>query len=167
MTWKNPIWIAGQIDNNDFYVKFTARFSEIMSQTKEGDEVTVFINSPGGESHTALGIYDLLSQCRRNTIGIVSGIAHSGASLILQACVKRTMTRSSNLMLHKSTVQVGGSVGNAQAALDQLRKVDEKYYEIYAKRCGEKVEKIAEMANKDTYFDPDTARAAGLIDEII
>jgi len=46
--FKNPIWIAGQINNKDFYINFTKRFSELMSQTKEGDQITVFINSVGG-----------------------------------------------------------------------------------------------------------------------
>ncbi len=165
--FKNPIWIAGQIDNKDFYINFTKRFSELMSQTKEGDQITVFINSVGGETHTALGVFDLLSDCKRNVIGIVSGIAYSGASLALQACKKRTMTQNSTLMLHKSAVQVGGSVDNAQEALNTFKNLDHKYYEIYASRSGEKVEKIADMAHRDKYFNAKEALDAGLIDEII
>ena len=98
--FKNPIWVAGQIDNKDFFVNFTRRFSELMAETKEGDKITVFINSPGGESHTALGIFDLLKLCSRNLVGVVSGIAFSGASLILQACQKRIMTQNSNIISH-------------------------------------------------------------------
>jgi len=138
-----------------------------MSQTKSGEEITVFINSPGGDTHTALGIYDLLNKSDRIIIGVVSGIAHSGASLILQGCKKRIMTTNSRLMLHKSTVQVAGSVENTQAALDTFRALDEKYYEIYAARAGDKADHIAEMANKDKYFDTSAALAAKLIDEIL
>lgn len=165
--FKNPIWVAGQIDNKDFFTNFTRRFSELMIQTKEGDEITIYLNSPGGEAHTALGIYDLLIQSNRNTIGIVAGIAHSGASLILQACRKRIMTKNSKIMLHKSSVQVGGYVDNAQEALNTFKKLDEKYYEIYSKRSGRNVDKISEMAQRDKYFDPEEALVAGLIDEII
>lgn len=165
--FKNPIWIAGPIDNKDFYMNFTRRFSELMSITKEGEDITVFINSGGGETHTALGIFDLLSHCNRNVIGVVSGIAYSGASLILQGCKKRLMTQNSTLMLHKSMVQVGGSVDNAQEALKTLKGLDQKYYEIYASKSGEKIDKIAEMAHRDKYFTPKEALDAGLIDEII
>lgn len=165
--FKNPIWVAGEINNKDFYVNFTKRFSEVMSQTKEGDEITVFINSGGGETNTALGVFDLLGGCKRNVIGVVSGIAYSGASLLLQACQKRLMTKNSTLMLHKSRVQVGGSVDNTQEALNTFRNLDQKYYEIYSGRSNEKVEKIAEMAHKDKYFNAQEALDAGLIDEII
>lgn len=166
-TFKNPIWVAGIIDNKDFFVTFTKRYSELMSKTKPEEVITVFINSPGGETNTALGIYDLLEKCNRNTVGIVSGIAHSGASLILQACRKRLMTPNSHLMLHKSTVQVKNSVENAQSALDTFRKLDERFYSIYASRAGRQVSKIAEMAHKDKYFDAQAALEANLIDEIL
>lgn len=165
--FKNPIWIAGEINNKDFYINFTRRFSEIISQTKEEDEITVFINSPGGETNTALGIFDLLSNCKHNVIGVVTGIAYSGASLILQACQKRIMTKNSTLMLHKSTVKVGGYVNNAQEALNIFKNLDQKYYEIYAQKSGEKIEKIADMAHKDKYFNAKEAVDAGLADEII
>ncbi|MBI5152353.1 ATP-dependent Clp protease proteolytic subunit [Candidatus Peregrinibacteria bacterium] len=48
-----------------------------------------------------------------------------------------------------------------------MKKVNEKYYEIYAAKTGEKVDKIADMAHKDRYFHADEALSAGLIDEII
>ena len=165
--FKNPIWVNGLIDNKDFFATFTKRFSELISQTKSGEDITVFINSPGGDTHTSLGLYDLLKKSDRNIIGIVSGIAYSGASLILQGCKKRLMTTNSRIMLHKSTVQVSGSVINAQAALDTFKALDDKYYEIYAERAGDKIEHIADMANKDKYFDASGALTAKLIDEII
>ncbi|MCX6738178.1 MAG: Clp protease ClpP [Candidatus Parcubacteria bacterium] len=165
--FKNPIWVNGPIDNKDFFTVFTKRFSELISQTKAGDDITVFINSPGGDTHTSLGIYDLLKKSDRNIIGVVSGIAYSGASLILQGCEKRLMTANSRVMLHKSTVQVTGSVINAQAALDTFKSLDDKYYEIYAERSGDKIEHIADMANQDKYFDANKAFEAKLIDEIL
>lgn len=165
--FKNPIWVAGQIDNKEFYTNFTKRFSELMTQTKEGEDITILINSPGGESYTALGIYDLISACNRNVIGVVTGIAHSGASLILQACKKRIMTKNSNLMLHKSSIQIAGYVDNAQEALNTFKKVDERYYEIYSEKSGEKKEKIEDMAHKDKYFHAQEALEAGLVDEIL
>lgn len=165
--YRNPIVISGLIDNKDFYAVFVKRFSEVISTTKEGDEITVFINSPGGESYTALGIYDLLITSKRTVVGIVSGTAQSGASLILQACNKRIMTKNSNLMLHKSSIQIAGSVQNAEEALKSLKQIDDKYYEIYAKRTGEKISYISEMAHKDKYFNSDEALQACLIDEIL
>ncbi len=167
INFKNPIWVAGEINNKDFYINFTKRFSDMISQTKDGEEITVFINSGGGETNTALGIFDLLSNCKRKVIGVVTGIAYSGASLILQACQKRIMTKNSTLMLHKSAVTISGSVDNAQEALNTFRNLDQKYYEIYASKSGEKVEKIADMAHKDKYFSAKEALEASLIDEII
>ena len=165
--YKNPVWVAGPIDNKEFYVSFTARLSSVISSTKEGDEITVFINSPGGDTHTSLGIYDLIKSCNRKTIGIVSGIAFSGASLILQACKIRLMTANSRIMLHKSSVQVSGNIDNAQQALDTFKNLDDKFFEIYASKSGEKVKQIEDAALGDKYFSAKEALEAGLIDEII
>lgn len=165
--FKNPIWVCDKIDKEQFYIRFTGRFSELMSKTKVGDEVTVFINSPGGDTHTTLGVFDLLRGCRRETIGVVSGIANSGASLILQACKKRFMTENSSLMLHKSAIRVGGSVENAQEMLNNFRRLDEKFYEVYAERMGENVSEIANIAQRDKHFSAQEAVEAGLADEVI
>ena len=162
----NPIWISGQIDGN-LFVNFTGRFSEIMNGTKSGDQITVFINSLGGETQTALGIFDLLNTSDRHVVGIVAGTAQSGASMILQGCSERLMTENSTLMLHKSTVQLGGSVLNVEETLKTFKSYDEQYYKIYASRSGDKVKNISDMAHMDKYFTAAQALESGLIDKII
>jgi ATP-dependent Clp protease protease subunit len=163
----NPIWIAGPIDNQIFFVNFTGRFADLINATNEGDVITVFINSPGGDTQTALGIYDLIAKSNRKTLGVVSGVAQSGASLILQACTERLITENSTLMLHRSTVQLGGSVVNAEETLKTFKSYDDQYYKIYAVRSGDKVQNISDMAHKDKYFTATQALEAGLVDRII
>ncbi|GMU74264.1 MAG: hypothetical protein AMXMBFR44_4610 [Candidatus Campbellbacteria bacterium] len=163
----NPIFVAGPIDRENFYKQFMARFSELMQKTKSGDTITVLINSGGGETHTALAIYDLLKSTDRTCVGVVAGVAQSGASLILQACDKRLITENSHMMLHRSNVQVSGKIVDAQSNLNTFKSLDDKFYEIYAQKAGERVEKISEMASQDKHFNAVEALGAGLVDEII
>lgn len=165
--YKHPMWITGHIEPGKFFEEVTRRFSELMRATKKSDIITVLINSQGGETHTALGIYDLLKDCNHKTVAIVTGTAQSGASLILQACGRRFITRHSTLMLHRSKVGVNGTIDNAQACLDSFRRLDQRFYEIYAERSGKSVEAIAEMARSDTYFGAEEAVSFGLADEVL
>lgn len=167
MNLQNPIWIAGEIREDPMFVQFTRRLSELLATTKRGTRLTVLINSSGGETQTTLGIYDMLVKCDRKVAGVVVGRAQSGASLILQACQQRVMTVHSTLMLHRSSVRIGGTVENAEAALKWFRHFDERFYAIYAERSGKNSASIAEMANRDVHFSAEQALEAGLIDEIL
>jgi ATP-dependent protease ClpP protease subunit len=161
------ICIASDINDGGFYERFIRNFTEMMSVTKEGDRVTMFFNSRGGCTRTSLGIHDLLQGCGRNTVGIVAGIAHSGASLILQACKTRLMTVNSSLMLHGSTVGWRGAIEDAQAALDQFRSDDKRFLEIYSLRSGLPEPELTSMTRQDKYLGSREALAAHLIDDIL
>ena len=65
--YKNPMWVSGDLKAGEFFEAVTRRFSDLMSSTKMGDAITVFINSKGGDTYTALGLYDLLSSELRNS----------------------------------------------------------------------------------------------------
>jgi len=164
MNFPNPIWVTGEIETGGFFVDFTRRLSVIMSETKRGDDVTLFINSAGGDMHTSLGIYDLIRGCMRSVIGIVSGRAESGASLVLQACRRRIMTSNSMLMLHKSKITLTRiSVSDGQKALDVFRNLDQRFYEIYNERSGKKFD----AGSGDFHFTAEEALNYGLIDGIL
>jgi ATP-dependent Clp protease protease subunit len=167
MDYINPLTISGNIRKGDFYDDFMRRFAQLMNQTEIDDDVTLFIDSGGGDTRVSLGIYDLIRACGRNVTGIVTGTAQSGASLIFQACNKRIMAEHSTLMLHSSEVSVSGSVENAQRLLDDMRRLDKVYYRIYAERTKDNVEKIANMAHRDVHFSAEGAVEIGLADEIL
>lgn len=167
MQFENPIWVASKIEAGEFFKSFTQRLSQLVNKTKEGDKITVFINSSGGDTYTSLGIYDLILNSKRYTTGIVAGIAHSAASIILQACSWRIMMPHSSLMLHRSHVNVSGSVPNAQKALGTLRGLDEEAFKIYAERSKMGLEEISNIAHLDRYFSAEEALEVGLIDTIL
>ena len=163
----NPIWVTGKIGAGDWYIQFTGHYAELMAGTRKREQITLFINSRGGDIETALGVYDLLRCCGRRVVGIVAGTAQSGASLILQAAQERVMTLNSTLMLHKTHVQTEGTIENAQEGLNSFRRSEEKFYEIYAERSGLDIHKIAAMAEKAKHFTAEEALKAGLIDTLL
>ena len=136
MVFQNPIWVTGDIKPGEFYIQFTRRFSELVQQLHSDDVITVFINSRGGDMHTAIGVYDLLQTCRQRLTGIVAGRAESGASLALQACDRRLVTQNSILMLHKSHIEISGSLTDGQSMIDSFRELEARFYEIYRLRSG-------------------------------
>lgn len=167
MHFPNPIWVVGKLETQ-LYIQFTRRMSEIIESSKEDDGVTVFINSSGGDTQVAMGLYDLLKSWPQRKVGIVAGRAESGASLILQACERRLITVNSTVMLHASSISIGNtSIENAQAAVNKFRAYDDKFFEIYAERAGASIDRIEDMAHRDVHFTAQGALTAGLVDEVI
>ena len=163
MDFKNPIWITSNIDAKVFFVNFTRRFSEIMQNSRQGDEMTVFIDSNGGDTETALGIYDLLKGCERFVVGLVSGRAESAAAIILQACSQRVMTKHSGLMIHKISITFNElSVVQAETGVHKYRRIDDRCFAIYRERTGRPMDPLFD----EKYFTAEEALEAGLIDEI-
>ena len=167
MFFPNPISITGPIENGNFFKNFMKELSILVESTGENDDITVCINSHGGDTHIALGIYDLLRACPRKTVGIVVGTAQSSASLILQGCTKRYMTAHSTLMLHRSRINVCGSVENVQASVEVFRRQDEQFYAIYAEKTKKNVILIRGMAHRDLHLTANEAVEAGLADEVL
>lgn len=165
MNFENPIWIAGEILPGQFFINFTRRLSEIMQNTQQGEVITVFIDSRGGDTMTSFGIYDLLRSCPCQITGLVAGRAESAASLILQACDVRIMTEHSSLMLHKSTIDMKNiSVADAQSTLGRFRELDERYYEIYCARSGRQ---FTELRHGEMRFTAAQAVEAELADQVL
>lgn len=169
MEFKNLVCINGSINPDAFFAKFMNDYAGVMRETALDDSVTFAINSSGGDTHTAVGIFDIIKQCgkRRATVGIVCGRAESGGSLILQACHERVMTSSSVLMLHKSTVNFNGTIHECTQALEKFNTLEGRFFSIYATRSGKTIEEIKQEASHGRFFSSTLALEFGLIDRIL
>lgn len=165
-SFENRVVLSGNITPESLE-KFMSRFSEVIWNTDHGDEITLVIDSPGGDTHTSLGIYDLIADSDRNVTGLVVGRAQSGATLILQACSRRLMTRHSHIMLHRSKIDLHGmNIEDAFAAIQTYKEMDEIFYRVFAERSNRSIDEIRELSKRDMYFYVEEALEAGLVDGI-
>lgn len=134
-----------------------------------GAEITVYINSPGGEVQSGLALYDVMQavSCPIRTVCV--GRAASMAALLFIAGDTREMLTHARVMIHDPLIAggIGGSALTVDAVAKDLMKTRQTSAEIIAKHSGHSIDEVYEMTAKDTYFDADEAVAWGLADRII
>ncbi len=129
-------------------------------------DLTVVINSPGGDVFAGLAIYNALVNHNGNVTVRVDGLAASIASVIAMAGDKIIMSPGSMIMIHRPSVYAAGTVDDMEKAKDVLLKIEEGITPIYAKRTGLDEDKIAELLEAETWMLADKAVELGFADEV-
>ncbi|WP_430598695.1 head maturation protease, ClpP-related [Enterococcus sp. DIV0181] len=137
---------------------------ELMS----GDgNITVWINSPGGDCVAAAQIYNMLKKYSGDVTIKIDGLAASAASVIAMAGDKVVMSPVAMMMIHNpSTVAFGDRV-DMQKAMAMLDEVKESIINAYEIKTGMSRTKLAHMMDAETWMDAHSALDLGFADEII
>lgn len=129
--------------------------------------VTVHINSPGGYVTCSLALYDFLEMAPIPCIGIVEGIAASGASILLCGCVHRAITKHSTVLIHELR---GGSYGKFSELQDQASNHEycmKQIKSIYAEKTNIAEKDLDEVLRHDAYWSAEDSLKYGIVDQII
>lgn len=132
----------------------------------EGD-ITVWINSPGGDCIAAAQIYNMLFDYKGKVTVKVDGIAVSAASVIAMAGDVVMMSPVSMMMIHNPATIAMGDHSEMQKAIDQLFEVKESIINAYEIKTGLSRAKISHLMDEETWMNANKALELGFIDEII
>jgi len=120
-------------------------------------DVTVNINSPGGNFFEGVAIYNLLRAHPAKVTVNVMGLAASAASVIAMAGDEINMGEGSFLMIHNAWAVAIGNRHDLKEASESLEPFDEAMAEIYAARSGMKREEIALLMDRETWMGASAA----------
>ena len=137
---------------------------ELMSG--EGD-ITVWINSPGGDCIAAAQIYNMLLEYKGNVTIKIDGIAASAASVVAMAGNKVIMSPVSMLMIHNPMTIAAGDTTEMKKAISMLTEVKESIINAYELKTGMNRDKIAKLMDAETWMDANKAVELGFADEIL
>lgn len=128
-------------------------------------EITVHINSNGGDLKEGLGIYNVLKG--RNVTTICEGFAASSASVIFCAGTKRVMNAASLLFIHNASMIAAGNADDFEKAADDLRIITNAAKEAY-REAGVNVTdaQLDAMMDSETWITPRDAVEMGFATEI-
>ena len=132
----------------------------------EGD-ITVWINSPGGDCIAAAQIYNMLMDYKGNVTVKIDGLAASAASVIAMAGTKVMMSPVGMLMIHNPMTMAAGDTSEMQKAIDMLSEIKESIINAYEIKTGLSRAKISRLMDAETWMDAGKAKELGFIDEII
>nr|DAV87608.1 MAG TPA: Putative ATP dependent Clp protease [Caudoviricetes sp.] len=137
---------------------------ELMSGS--GD-ITVWINSPGGDCVAAAQIYNMLMDYKGSVTVKIDGIAASAASVIAMAGTKVYVSPVSMLMIHNPMTVAMGNAADMEKAIDMLSSVKDSIINAYELKTGLSRAKISHLMDDETWMDANKAVELGFADEIL
>lgn len=130
-------------------------------------DITVWINSPGGDCVAAAQIYNMLSDYKGKVTVKIDGLAASAASVIAMAGDTVLMSPVSMLMIHNPATIAFGDHAEMQKAIDMLAEVKESIINAYVLKTGLSRPKLSHLMDAETWMDANKAVELGFADEIM
>ena len=161
------VFLEGPIDDttaNNIVMKLLYLQSE-----KRNQEISLYINSPGGYVSSTLAIYDTLRFLDSPVATYAIGLVASGAALLLAGGQKgkRYALPHAKVMLHQPAGEVGGQASDIAIAAKEVLRDKEVLLKILAEHTGQDPEKIRRETERDRYFTAQEAKEYGLVDEVL
>ena len=132
----------------------------------EGD-ITVWINSPGGDVFAAAQIYNMLMDYKGSVKVRIDGLAASAASVIAMAGTKVCMSPTSLMMIHNPATFAMGDSEEMRKAMQLLSEVKESIINAYEIKTGLSRAKLSQLMDGETWMNPKMALELGFCDEIL
>lgn len=129
--------------------------------------ITVWINSPGGDCVATAQIYNMLREYDGKVTVKIDGIAASAASVIAMAGDTVLMSPVSMMMIHNPMTIAFGDSGEMQRAIDMLKSVKDSIINAYELKTGMSRTKLAHLMDTETWMDANKAIELGFADEVI
>ncbi|WP_195839388.1 head maturation protease, ClpP-related [Mobiluncus porci] len=129
-------------------------------------DITVWINSPGGDVVAAAQIYNMLCAYPGRVTVRVDGLAASAASVIAMAGEQVIMSPVSMLMIHNPATLAMGDSDELGRAIEMLGSVKESIINAYQAKTGMSRAKLAKLMDAETWMDARAALELGFADLI-
>lgn len=163
----NSISIFDVIGRDYWDEGVTAKRIAGVLRSMNGEDVTVNINSPGGDMFEGLAIYNLLREYQGKVTVKVLGIAASAASIIAMAGDEIQIGRGAFLMIHNCWIVAMGNRHDFVQLAESLEPFDNAMADIYASRSGLDMEAIHKLMDAESYIGGSDAVEKGLADSLM
>ena len=140
-----------------------------LESTDPEKDISIYINSPGGDVYSGLAIYDTMQFIKPEVQTICFGVAASMGSLLLTggAKGKRLALPNSKILIHQPSAGFEGQATDIDIHAREVLSLRGRIDEIYAAHTGRPLEQIHDDLERDRFFNADEAADYGLIDRVI
>lgn len=164
---KRVIYLSGEIDeklSKDIIDKL------IKLDICNHKDITLYINSPGGEVREGLAIYDVMNMIKSDIKTICIGRCASMASILLINGTKgkRYILPNAEIMIHEVSSVCIGKVGEMQDKVKYTKRLNDRLYRIITKSTKKSFKEIKKITyNKDNWMNANEALKYGFVDNIL
>ncbi len=160
------IFIGGEINDDSA----NTIIGELLYLDSKGhDDISLYINSPGGSITAGMAIYDTMNFIKSDVSTICIGMCASMASVLLASGHKgkRYILPNSEVMIHQPLGGVSGQATEIKIVADRILYLRNKLNNILAEKTGKELSIIEEDTERDHYLSSDEALSYGLVDKIL
>lgn len=159
--------IEGQIaDETWFGDEVTPQVFKNDLHAGSGD-ITLWINSPGGDVFAAAQIYNMLMDYKGDVHVVIDGLAASAASVIAMAGTTVSMSPVAMMMIHNPWTVAQGEAKDMQKVIEMLGEIKESIINAYELRTGMSRTKLSHLMDSESWFNAKKAVELGFADKIL
>jgi ATP-dependent Clp protease protease subunit len=132
-------------------------------------DISLYVNSPGGEVYAGLAIYDAMQHVRPDVSTICFGMGMSAAAMIVAAGApgKRFALPNAKLMIHQGSAGFRGAPTDVSIAAREVESTTRQMADIIARHSGREPEQVLDDIDRDRFMTPAEAVEYGLVDEVL
>ena len=132
-------------------------------------DISLYINSPGGEMYSGLAIYDTMQYIRCDVSTICVGLAASMAALLLTAGAKgkRYALPYSRIMIHQPLGGAQGQARDIEIQAKEILRLKSAANDIFVKHTGQTYETIERDTDRDNFMSAEEAKNYGILDGVL
>ncbi len=160
------VLITGEINDK---VARTATSHLLALAEISDDPINVIISSPGGHVESGDMIHDVIRFIKPQVRAIGSGwVASAGALIYVGVPVERRFCLpNTRFLLHEPRGGVGGQASDVEIQANEIRKMRERFYGIFAEATGQTIERVQQDMERDFWLNTDEAKEYGLLGKVI
>ena len=132
-------------------------------------EISIYLNSPGGNVSAGLGIYDTMQFISSPVATICTGMAASMAAVLLVAGQegKRSALPHSRVMIHQPMGGVQGQASDIEITAREIQKLKKELYTIISEHSHTPFDKVWADSDRDYWMSAQEAKEYGMIDQVL
>lgn len=140
-----------------------------LSREDADREISMYINSPGGQIYAGLAIFDTMRMIPNKISTVAVGVTASFGTVLLAAGTKgqRYALPHATIHMHQPLGGVQGQASDIEIQAKEILRLKERLNEIMAESTGQKIEVIERDTERDFYMSADQAVEYGLVDKVL
>jgi ATP-dependent Clp protease, protease subunit len=166
---QRKVFFWGVVDDDS--AKYVVDRLLYLDADKPGEEITLYINSPGGMVTSGMVVYDTMQMLKSPVSTVCMGLAASMGSILLSGGRKgrRFIYPSGEVMIHQPSI--GGYFQARSVDIEiqarQIEKTKLMGARILADNCGQSLDKVLKDFDRDYWMDAEESVAYGIVDAVL
>ena len=140
-----------------------------LSSSDSNADISLYLNTPGGQVSSGLGIYDTMQYIQSDVSTICTGMAASMAAVLLVAGAKdkRFALKHSRVMIHQPMGGIQGQASDIEITSREILKLKKELYTIISEHSGQPYDKVYQDSDRDYWMTAQEAVDYGMIDRVL